>query len=98
MAKTVLDYTRDAMARYSVEDLKAEIERREKDKIDRPVVSYSIYLHASEEGAYEAAVKAGFSADEIEKYNLGYMGYEERMKITVNRLTGEVKTELATSK
>lgn len=87
------NYARKAMAPYSVDELKAEIERREKDKVDRPIVSYYVYLHSNKDSAYDAAAKAGFSPEEITKYNLVYMGYEERLKITVNRTTGEITQE-----
>lgn len=44
--------------------------------------SFTIYVHGSKESAYEAALRAGFTEEEIEKHELVYAGYEIEIKVT----------------
>lgn len=77
--------------------IKAEVVERKNGTIvieSKPtIVKYGVYAHASEERMYEAAMDAGFDNDEIQKYNLGYVGYEINGTVTVNRETGDVKVD-----
>jgi hypothetical protein len=41
-----------------------------------------MYVHGSKESAYEAAVRAGFTDEEIEEHELMFAGYEIKIKVT----------------
>lgn len=65
--------------------------------VDTPaanIVQYYLYLHGDGDAAWEAAKNAGFSDEEIQRLDLGYVGYEEKMRVTVNRKTGKVVTSI----
>lgn len=75
------------LSRYTDKELEEELERRKKTP---PVVTYTVYLHSSKDTMYERAIEAGLSEDEIEKYDLSYIGYEVPVTVTVDRSTGKV--------
>lgn len=79
-----------ALRNVTTEQLEAELDRR-KNQPPRPkLVEYTLFLHGSKESARAAAEEAGFSDEEIEKYGLSYAGYEHKIKVTVNTVSGKV--------
>lgn len=82
------------LANYSIDALRWEIERRETEPIKPEVVTYTIYLYSSKDSAWEAAREAGFSDEEIRRFELMYVGYEVPLKITVDRRTGKYTEEV----